>query len=225
MHSVLVFDVNETLLDMAALDGDFERLFGKPGVRGLWFTQFIHNALVATLTGAYAPFGEIGMAALTMVAARHNVTLTDADKDTIRQGLSHLPAHPEVAESLTRLRAAGYRLASLTNSTLAVAQAQLGNAGLSGYFERMFSADEVKRLKPAPDAYLMVAQALQVPIGEMCMVAAHAWDITGAMRAGTLGAFVARPGMVLDPLAPQPMLIGRDLRDVADQFVARAAQR
>jgi 2-haloacid dehalogenase len=33
----------------------------------------------------------------------------------------------------------------------------------------------------------------------MLMVAAHAWDITGALSAGCKAAFVQRPGKALDP--------------------------
>lgn len=46
MARVCVFDVNETLLDMAALDPHFERLFGDATARGRWFGQFQHSWLV-----------------------------------------------------------------------------------------------------------------------------------------------------------------------------------
>jgi 2-haloacid dehalogenase len=50
-------------------------------------------------------------------------------------------------------------------------------------------------------------------------VAAHAWDVAGALRAGAAAAFVARPGMVLDPLAPAPDVVGADLGEVADRLL------
>ena len=49
----------------------------------------------------------------------------------------------------------------------------------------------------------------------MRLVAAHAWDVSGALAAGCTAAFVARPGMVLSPLGPQPDIVGRDLGEVA----------
>jgi 2-haloacid dehalogenase len=58
-----------------------------------------------------------------------------------------------------------------------------------------------------------------VPIDQVRMVAAHAWDIAGALRAGCAAAFVARPGMVLDPLVPAPDIIGADLSEVADKII------
>src|SRR5919202_1915547 len=125
MVRVCVFDVNETLLDLGALDPRFERAFGEPGVRWAWFLQLLQSALVATVTGAYSDFGEVGAAALEMVAEREGVDLSDEDRRTILDGMRELPPHPEVAESLERLREAGFRLATLTNSTRGVAEAQM----------------------------------------------------------------------------------------------------
>jgi FMN phosphatase YigB (HAD superfamily) len=77
-----------------------------------------------------------------------------------------------------------------------VARAQLDHAGLSGPFELVLSADAVRRLKPAPEPYRMAAERLGVAVGEVRLVAAHAWDVAGAARAGCATDFVARPGKV-----------------------------
>lgn len=219
MARILAFDVNETLLDLKALDPHFERVFGDKAVRGLWFGQFIHSAFVSVITDSYAPFGQIGMAALDMVAARRGVTLTDEDKKAIGAALTTLPPHPEVRAALERLKAAGLRLAALTNSTAAVAEAQLTNAGLRDLFEMALSADEVKRLKPAPEPYHMTAERMGVPIDQVRLVAAHAWDIAGALRAGAAAAFIARPGAVLDPLVPTPDIVAPDLAAAAEMIL------
>jgi 2-haloacid dehalogenase len=219
MAHVLVFDVNETLLDLKALDPHFARIFGDSNVRGLWFNQFIQSALVTIVTDAYTPFGHIGMAALEMVAARRDIIVNAEDKQTIAQTLSNLPPHAEVAESLRRLKDAGMRLAALTNSTLQVVETQLTNAGLRDLFEHVFSADQVKRLKPAPEPYQMAAEKMGVNIYQVRLIAAHAWDIAGAMHTGCAGAFIARPGAVLDPLSPRPDIVGADLREVAEQII------
>jgi 2-haloacid dehalogenase len=134
--------------------------------------------------------------------------------------MRRLPAHPEVAGALERLRDAGLRLASLTNSTEEVARAQLEHAGLIDLFELVLSADTVGRLKPAPEPYRMAAERLGVAVGEVRLVAAHAWDVAGAARAGCATAFVARPGKVLDPLVERPEVVGADLAEVADAILA-----
>ena len=219
MARICVFDVNETLLDLGALDPHFERVFGDAGVRRAWFLQLLQSALVATVTGAYSDFGTIGAAALEMTAQRQGVTLSDEDKGRILGGMRELPPHPEVAESLSLLRDAGVRLATLTNSTQQVAEAQIENSGPRYYFEQTLSADAVQRLKPAPEPYRMAAESLGVGVGGIRLVAAHAWDVAGALRAGCAAAFVARPGMVLDPLVERPDVVGADLREVADRIL------
>src|SRR5919199_1572544 len=144
MAKVCVFDVNETLLDLGALDPHFERAFGDAGVRRGWFMQLVQSALVATVTGAYSDFGEVGGAALEMVAAREGVSLSDEDRQRILGGMRELPPHPEVATSLGRLREAGLRLATLTNSTRRGAPNPKERAGGRGPLEQSLSAGGVR---------------------------------------------------------------------------------
>ncbi len=223
MKPVCVFDVNETLLDLAALDPYFERVFGDPGVRPLWFAQLLQSALVATVTGGYSEFARIGLGALEMVAARKGVDVSDADKQALGQAMRNLPPHPDVRAGLERLRDSGFRLATLTNSTADVGEAQLRSAGIRDFFEEALSADAVRRLKPAPEPYRMAAERLAVEVGDVLLVAAHAWDVAGALRAGCRSAFVARPGMVLDPLAERPEIAAPDVGAVAAEIIASAA--
>jgi 2-haloacid dehalogenase len=215
---VCIFDVNETLLDLAALDPHFERIFGDAAVRKLWFSQMLQSALVATVTDAYTTFGEAAGAALQMTAERQGIEVSDEDQQSIVGGLRELPPHPEVADALDRLRDAGFRLATLTNSTQEVAEAQIRNSGLADRFEEILSADTAKRLKPAPAPYRMAARKLGIPERELRLVAAHAWDIAGALRAGCAAAFVAR--QPFDPLVERPDVVGKDLGEVADGIIA-----
>lgn len=220
MARTIVFDVNETLLDLTALDPPFERAFGRAGVRREWFAQLLQSAFVSIITDSYADFGTIGRAALEMVARRNGIELAAESRDAILGTMRELPPHPEVPAALERLRDAGLRLAALTNSTEAVATAQITNAGLAPLFDRILSADSARRLKPAREAYETAATELGVAVGGIRLVAAHAWDVAGALRAGAAAAFVARPGMILDPLVPAPDVVGSDLGEVAEQIVA-----
>jgi 2-haloacid dehalogenase len=136
-----------------------------------------------------------------------------------------LPAHPDVRDGLQTMRDAGLRLVTLTNSAPAAVQQQLTNAGLTAFFERSFSVDAVRRFKPAAEAYRSVADSLGLPVDRLRLVAAHAWDIVGALRAGCVAAFVARPGKVLYPLGPNPDITGPDFRDVAKQIVAAESRQ
>ena len=221
MRRIIVFDVNETLLDVGALEPQFSQLFNDGRVLREWFSTILLYSEVATLTGLYHDFPAIGGAALDMTAASRGTSLTPEDRARILKGMSALPAHPDVRTGLQRLRDAGLRLVTLTNSSQTTAEAQLKHASLLEFFERVFSVDSVRRFKPAPEPYRFVAQELGVETRDLRMVAAHAWDIVGAMQAGCAAAFVARPGRALYPLAPAPDIVGPDLRAVAEQIVAR----
>lgn len=219
----IVFDVNETLLDMSALDPLFADAFSDKSARRAWFAQTLQNAMAATIVGSYEPFGDMAKAALEMTARIRGVTIDDERKRRILQGLTTLPAHGDAAPGLQRLREAGYRLAALTNSTQAVGEAQLEHAHLLPYFEIVLSAEAVRRFKPAPEVYTMAAQRLALPPHDLILVAAHGWDITGAIHAGLQGAFVARHGTALNPLEPAPTLVAPDLRTLADAIISRNA--
>ena len=218
---VLAFDVNETLLDLRALDAPFTAVFGDAALRPAWFQTMLQLSFVGGLTGEYVDFTTAQHAALRMIAARAGIEVSDAQGDAIVEGMRALPAHPDVPEALERLRDAGFRQVSLTNSPLDVVRDQLTNAGLADRFDAILSADEVRALKPAPRPYRLVAERMGVDLGRVRLIAAHGWDVSGALAAGAEAAFVARPGAVLSPLGRQPDLVGRDIADVADQLIAR----
>jgi 2-haloacid dehalogenase len=73
MTRVIAFDVNETLLDLGALDSAFEDLFGSATVRPQWFAQMLQLSFVGGMTGEYVDFTTAQHAALSMVAERRAV--------------------------------------------------------------------------------------------------------------------------------------------------------
>jgi 2-haloacid dehalogenase len=220
MTKVIAFDVNETLLDLSSLDDAFEDLLGSAALRGQWFAQMLQLSFVGGLTGEYVDFTTAQHAALRMLAERHGRTVTTDEAIAVVNRMSALPAHPEVSGALRRLRSTSLTLVALTNSLEGVAEAQLTNAGIREHFDGVVSADTVKRLKPAPEPYLAVARAFDVDTADVRLVAAHAWDVSGALAAGCKAAFVARPGMVPSPLGAQPDIVGADISEVVDQIMA-----
>jgi 2-haloacid dehalogenase len=213
-QEVVVFDVNETLLDLRALAPRFELLLPAT-LMGEWFSRMLRNSLVASLTGSYASFDLQGVDALLATARSAGVVATEAQAEDVIAGMNELPPHPDVLPALQRLADAGYRMATLTNSAAPVAIAQIRNAGLSPFFERLLSVDEIQVFKPAPETYRYAAAQLDVPIDRIRLVAAHDWDVTGAIRAGARAAFVARRGAILGPLSETPDIIEPDLMAVA----------
>ena len=224
MPTTVVFDVNETLLDLSALDSAFAAHFGDASVRRLWFAQTLQSALLSNVLKEYRDFGVMAAAALEIAAARSAVTLSGEARREILGGLRALPAHAEVPAALTRLKQLGYRLATLTNSFPAMLHDQLRSSGLVALFEANLSVEKVRCFKPARVVYEMAAAELGEDASDLWLVAAHNWDTTGALRAGWQAAFVQRPGMVLGPLDMTPQVIGRDLSDVAAKLIATLAR-
>lgn len=219
MTKVIAFDVNETLLDLSPLDSQFEALFGSAAVRGQWFAQMLQLAFVGGLTGSYIDFSTAQRAALKMLGARHGVAIDDDKAAGVVHRMRSLPPYPDVVPALDRLSETSLRIVALTNSSEDVASEQLHNAGIRDRFESALSADAVRALKPARAAYELVARECGVELSEVRLVAAHAWDVSGALAAGARAAFVARPGMVLSPVGPAPEIVGADLSEVANSII------
>ena len=220
MPRVIVFDLIGTLLDLQAMDPHFERFFGDAGVRKEWFTETLQLAMAAVLTDAYEDFGVQADTGLEITARRYKVSMLGEEKNLILGTLRKLRPFPEVAKSLQRLRDAGLKLATLTNSTAKTVEAQLAFAGLREHFEEIISADEIHCFKPVPEVYHLAAKRLNVEPNQVRLVAAHDWDVTGALRAGCAAAFIARPGQVMNPFGPQPDVKGTDLSEVVEKILA-----
>ena len=136
MASVIAFDVNETLLDLHALDEPFEALLGSATLRPQWFTLMLQLAFAGGLTGQYVDFTTAQRAALAMLAEREGVPLTGSDIDGLVGRMSSLPPYPDVPGALATLARTRLRLVALTNSVQRIATAQLASADLTGFSRR-----------------------------------------------------------------------------------------
>jgi 2-haloacid dehalogenase len=212
---ILVFDVNETLLDITVLGPLFARVFRDARVMRQWFAEVVLYSEAFTLSGLYSHFGELGAAALRMLSSIHAVPLKESDVEELLRTMSQLPPHADVVPALTMLADAGFRMVTLTNSPLSAGRSPIDNAGLDHHFERQFSVDAAKRFKPAPQTYALVAQGLGVDLAVLRLVAAHPWDTLGAMAAGCASALVTRAGNAALPAGPQADIVGPDLVAVA----------
>src|SRR6202012_4272591 len=168
---LIVFDVNETLLDLETMEPTFQRIFGDKSAMRLWFADLILYSEALTIAGVYVPFTDIGAAVLQMLAATRVITISDADGPELTNRFASMPPHHEVPAALRRLRDHGFRLFTLTDNTLEISGRQLAQGGIIEEFERRFSVDEtVHRHKPAPEAYDSVAAALNLDPGDICLI-------------------------------------------------------
>ncbi|MGO4444752.1 haloacid dehalogenase type II [Mycobacterium sp. 2YAF39] len=219
--SVLVFDVNETLIDITSLEPYFDRIFGDRSVLREWFNQLVMYSMTVTVSDVYVDFFTLGQAVLRMIGDSRHAQITESDLDELAHGMRTMPAHPDVAGGLKALSAQGYRLVTLTNSpTKPGAPTPLEHAGLADFFEKQFSVDEWRAFKPSRQLYTGVAEQLGVAPSDCMMVAAHVWDTIGAQAAGLRGALITRPGNapLPTPELPQPDVLAADLRDLAHRL-------
>ena len=219
MPHMIIFDLMGTLLDLRSIDPHFERFFGDAAVRKEWWNQTLQLAMATVVTNAYEDFEVHADTGLEITARRYTVSMLGEEKNLILGTLQKLRPFLDVAQSLQRLRDAGLTLTVLTNSTARTAEAQLAFAGLREHFAEVISADEIQCFKPAPEVYQLAAKRLGLEPGQIRLVSAHDWDVTGALRAGCGAAFLARPGQVMNPFGPQPDVQGADLVEIADKML------
>ncbi len=221
--AVLLFDVNETLLDIEALRPLFVRVFGDGRVLRDWYAQLVIYSQSSAFTDHYVPFGTLGGGVLRMLGSIHGKTIGDADLAELAATTTSLPAHEGVAEALERLGGAGFRLATLTNSPPSEPPTPLEKAGLARFFERSISVEMVRRFKPAPECYREAATLLGVAPAEICMIATHVWDLLGAQAVGCRTAFVTWADNALLPVAelPQPDVTAPTMVALADAILRR----
>jgi 2-haloacid dehalogenase len=218
---LIVFDVNETLLDLRTMESIFERIFRDKSAMRLWFANLILYSVALTVAGRYVPFTEIGAAVMKMMADTRGIKIGEKDKDELTNKFATMPPYPEVPGALRKLRDTGFRLFTLTDNLPDIQGRQLEHGRIVDFFERRFSADGVKRHKPAPEAYVQVEKSLGVGPSQLCMIACHTWDTLGAVAAGWEAALIKRVGNDVLSVGPQPNIVGDNLDDVADQLIAK----
>src|SRR5260370_22720990 len=128
-------------------------------------------SFVGGLTGNYVSFSEAQRAALLMLGERQGVAVSDSDAVAMVDRMESLPPHPEVPDALKKLAGTPLTVVALVNSLQAVGEAQLANAGIRRYFERVISADTVRALKPSPEPYLPVATAFDCAAADRRLLA------------------------------------------------------
>jgi 2-haloacid dehalogenase len=192
---LLVFDVNETLSDLAPMARRFEEV-GVPGhLAQVWFAGLLRDGFALTVHEQNPAFADIGRANLRNL-------LPEADLDRplddavayVMEGFMQLPVHPDVVEGIEALADLGIRLVTLTNGATAVGEGLLERAGVLDKFERLMSVEDAGVWKPHADAYAYALKTCEVDAGDAMLVAVHPWDTDGATRAGLRATYVNRAG-------------------------------
>ena len=219
-RDTILFDINETVLDLASLQPRFEAVFGDGSITARWFAMLLHSSTVSALTGVKTGFAELASAMLDNLAARLGRPLTDEQRTGILSGFASLPPHPDVAPAIERLREAGYRAVAFSNSSLELVTAQIEASGLAPQFDEVVSVEHTGSFKPDPAVYAYVADRVQRPAGALRLVATHDWDTHGALSAGLLAGYIDRSGAPYHPLYMRPDVFAASMGEVVEQILA-----
>lgn len=190
---VVVFDVNETLSDLAPMADRFVEVGAPASVAKLWFASLLRDGFALTAAGSSAQFRSVAEGALRAVLIDASLTCgMDAAVDGILAEFTQLDVHPDVVDGINALGRHGLRLVTLSNGSTEAADELLSRAGIRHQFEQLLSVEAAGVWKPGEAAYTYAAQSCGVAAGQMLLVAAHPWDIHGAARAGLRTAWINR---------------------------------
>ncbi|SMG12424.1 2-haloacid dehalogenase [Marivirga sericea] len=211
---LLVFDVNETLLDLQKLQQAIQNSFQDQHAFKIWFSTLLQYAMVESITSQHHSFAEIGKATLRMTAEKLGKHISDDSIASTISLITQLPPHPDVKNALAKFESNNFRIVALTNGSTDTVKKQMDYAQISEYFERLFSVEEVQSYKPQAKAYEYVLSELNIKAKDAMLIAAHPWDLAGGKAVGMQTAFIERPTQVYYPLLQAANYMVQDLQEL-----------
>ncbi|WP_114325861.1 haloacid dehalogenase type II [Candidatus Colwellia aromaticivorans] len=219
--NIILFDINETVLNLNTLKPKFKATFGNESVMATWFSMLLHSSTVCMMTGVKTDFATLAGTMLESIAARMDVKLSQTMRDDILSGFASLLPHDDIKQALAQLKSAGFRTVAFSNSSLKLISAQMTNAGLMEYFDDIISVEETGSFKPDPNVYKFAAKQLNQPLKSLRLVATHDWDTHGALSVGMRAAYINRSGTIYHPLYRQPDIYATTMEDIVDQIIKK----
>jgi 2-haloacid dehalogenase len=212
-----------TVFDARPVAAVAERVFPGRGeeMNALWRARQFEYAWLRTVGHQYVDFWQVTEEALTFSCTSLKLELTTADRDRLMQSYLELKAWPDALAGLKRLKAAGLRLAFLSNFTVAMLDQAVKNSDLEGIFEDHLSTDRVRAFKPDPRAYGMAMNAFGLRKEEVVFAAFGGWDAMGAKWFGYPTFWMNRAQAATEQLGVVPDGVGSDLNDLAMFVQAR----
>lgn len=209
------------VFDPRPIAGLAETLFPGKGAElvGAWRTRQFEYQWLRALGGRYEDFWRTTEDALVFAAAQLRLDVTAEKRDRLMQAHLELRAWPDAPAALAALKAAGVRLAFLSNMTARMLQDGIRHARLDGLFEHVLSTDRIRSYKPDPRAYRMAVDAFGLEREQILFVSFAGWDTAGAKWFGYPTFWNNRLGLPPEELGVRPDATGRDLSDLA-KFVS-----
>jgi 2-haloacid dehalogenase len=206
-----VFDAYGTLFDVHSAVGRLRPQIGThaDALPHIWRTKQLEYSWLRALMGRHADFWQVTGEALDYALARAEV---DASvREPLMQAYLTLEAYPEVGDVLRRLRAAGLKLAILSNGEPAMLAAAVENAGIGALLNAVISVEEAGVYKPDPRVYRLAVDRLAVRADQIAFQSSNAWDVNGAACFGLRPVWINRFGAPAERLPGEAEHKLRDL--------------
>ena len=116
--------------------------------------------------------------------------LSETEKASLNRAWHRLRPWPDAVAGLTRLKKK-FIIAPLSNGNISLMTDLAKHGGLP--WDVILGAELVRHYKPDREVYQSAADILDLPPGEVMMVAAHLGDLRAAKGVGLKTAFVTRP--------------------------------
>ena len=218
----VVFDIIGTCFSLSRVSEALAKAGAPPHTLGLWFARSLRDAFALSHAGAYQPLKAVLEAELARTLRELKVAATPEQVGNITAAFGQLEPQPGFSELVAELADDGWRILALTNSSVEATKGLLERAGVLRHFSGLLSCDQVHKTKPHPAVYELARREAQ---GEVWMVAAHAWDIQGAVHAGLRTIFISElEGGYLD-VYPRPDVTVARLSEVGSALRTAAALR
>jgi 2-haloacid dehalogenase len=209
-----VFDVNETLSDLAPMGQRFDEVGAPECLARTWFAALLRDGFALTAAGSNPSFADVAGDVLAGVLTPH-VDDVGAAVEHVMGGFGQLGVHPDVVQGVRALQTLGVPLVTLSNGSTTVAQNLFDRHGLTDAFDRLLSVQDAPLWKPAREAYGYALDVCGVAAGEAMLVAVHPWDIHGAHQAGLGTAWIDRSGTAYPAHYARPDLHVASLPELA----------
>ena len=215
-QKMVVFDIIGTCFSLDKLQQQLTELGAPASTVKLWFAQSLRDAFALSHAGGYQPLKEILQAELPRTLKLLEVELNPDERSQVMEKLSQLELNQSASAAFKLLTQAGYQIVALTNGSQSATDKLLERAGVQKYFSEVYSCDAVSLTKPHQDVYKMVKTD---NLKQTWLVAAHAWDIMGAIQVGMRTAFVTQLEKEYLDVYPQPQIMAENLLEAARQII------
>ncbi|HTJ76727.1 MAG TPA: HAD-IA family hydrolase [Acidimicrobiales bacterium] len=215
---IIAFDMVETLFSLSSLEPLFVAAGGDASTLRLWVAQVLADGFALSAARSFTPFRDVAKATLAALLPKAKA----AARDRVLAGLTKLDVLPDAAAAMGRT-VMNAQVTVITNTSADTARRLMAHGGLDTFADPIFTADQVKRWKPASDLYAFAAATLDVPLARMAMVTVHPWDVLGAHQSGLVTGWCNREGATFPPAFGKPDVTGRNLVEVVEALFALKA--